>query len=221
MPTKSPTQEAPVAAEEQCDLGTQYYLKENYARAKELYIQAAAQGDAMAKYNLGIMYARGRGVKQNDKQGNDKQAVEWYTKAAEQGHPKALYNLELRSKVDRHDTGIYHKVNSTLSTLWPKPPPSYEVVEAAPPSYEVVAAAATPPPSYKEAANGIELPKIPLRELETIKAIPIGPGINLVPKESDLAEQLPQEPQGNVRDTKFAAATPDAHTVRPYTHRSP
>ena len=44
-------------------------------------IQAAAeQGDADGKYNLGIMYAQGQGVQQDDQQ-----AVQWYRKAADQG----------------------------------------------------------------------------------------------------------------------------------------
>ena len=40
------------------------------------------------QYNLGAMYANGRGVMPNDKE-----AVEWYRLAAEQGHAKAQYNL--------------------------------------------------------------------------------------------------------------------------------
>ena len=42
----------------------------------------------MAQFNLGLMYANGRGVPQDDSQ-----AVVWYKKAAEQGHPIAQYNL--------------------------------------------------------------------------------------------------------------------------------
>ena len=40
----------------------------------------AEQGDVSAQYNLGIIYANGRGVPENDAE-----AVKWYSKAAEQG----------------------------------------------------------------------------------------------------------------------------------------
>ena len=50
--------------------------------------QAAKQGDASAQYNLGVMYAQGKGVAQDDKQ-----AVAWHRKAAEQGDAMAQFNL--------------------------------------------------------------------------------------------------------------------------------
>jgi TPR repeat protein len=50
--------------------------------------EAAEEGYAKAQYNLGVMYAIGSGVPENDAK-----AVEWYTKAAEQEHAKAQYNL--------------------------------------------------------------------------------------------------------------------------------
>ena len=49
---------------------------------------AAERGDADAQYNLGMMYADGRGVPQDDTT-----AVEWFQKAAEQGHALAQKNL--------------------------------------------------------------------------------------------------------------------------------
>ena len=48
----------------------------------------AEQGYADAQYNLGLMYANGEGVIEDDKL-----AVEWYTKAAMQGGAAAQYNL--------------------------------------------------------------------------------------------------------------------------------
>ncbi|MFT6908978.1 MAG: TPR repeat protein [Oleiphilaceae bacterium] len=51
-------------------------------------IKSAKQGDAPAQFNLGIMYDKGKGVAQDDKQ-----AAIWYRKAAEQGHALAQYNL--------------------------------------------------------------------------------------------------------------------------------
>ena len=45
---------------------------------------AAAPKDARAQYNLGVKYANGRGVRQDDEE-----AVKWYRLAAEQGHARA------------------------------------------------------------------------------------------------------------------------------------
>ena len=48
----------------------------------------ADQGHAGAQYNLGLMYANGRGVVEDDAE-----AVRWYRLAADQGHADAQYNL--------------------------------------------------------------------------------------------------------------------------------
>ena len=46
------------------------------------------EGTAWARYNLGLMYATGRGVPQDHAE-----AVRWYRLAAEQGHAGAQFNL--------------------------------------------------------------------------------------------------------------------------------
>src|SRR5664280_345044 len=50
----------------------------------------AEQGDAEAQNNLGMMYANGKGVVQDDKQ-----AAFWFRKAAEQGYAEAQLILGL------------------------------------------------------------------------------------------------------------------------------
>ncbi|MDE0835771.1 MAG: tetratricopeptide repeat protein [Akkermansiaceae bacterium] len=50
--------------------------------------ERAEQGDADAQCNLGVMYANGEGVPEDDAE-----AVKWFRKAAEQGHADAQYNL--------------------------------------------------------------------------------------------------------------------------------
>ena len=50
--------------------------------------QRADQGDANAQFNLGVMYASGLGVPQDDVQ-----AAAWYRQAADQGHADAQYYL--------------------------------------------------------------------------------------------------------------------------------
>ena len=49
---------------------------------------AAEQGVARAQYNLGLMYANGRGVPEDDAE-----AVRWWRLAAEQGYAAAQNNL--------------------------------------------------------------------------------------------------------------------------------
>lgn len=51
----------------------------------------AKAGNAIAQYNLGVMYANGEGVSRDYKQ-----ATNWYTKAAEQGYARAQFNLGLQ-----------------------------------------------------------------------------------------------------------------------------
>ena len=63
-------------------------LQRDMDKVVELWKQAAAQHYALAQYNLGITYAHGRGVPQNDTT-----AVKWYEKAAEQGDAGAQFNL--------------------------------------------------------------------------------------------------------------------------------
>ena len=48
----------------------------------------AEQGDAVAQYNLGVMYRIGRGVPKDDKA-----AVKWWRLTADQGDAEAQYNL--------------------------------------------------------------------------------------------------------------------------------
>ena len=48
----------------------------------------AVRGDSRAQYELGVMYAEGRGVKQNYAQ-----AKVWWEKAAAKGHTGGQYNL--------------------------------------------------------------------------------------------------------------------------------
>ena len=62
--------------------------KEIRNHAKDKILELANKGDACAQNNLGLMYAKGRGVARSDEK-----AVEWVLKAAEQGLASAQYNL--------------------------------------------------------------------------------------------------------------------------------
>jgi TPR repeat protein len=64
------------------------YYDGDYATAFKLIKPLAEQGDASAQFNLGVMYAKGEGVIENDKK-----AVKWFRLAAEQGDAEAQNNL--------------------------------------------------------------------------------------------------------------------------------
>ena len=55
----------------------------------ETYRKAAKQNVAAAQYNLGWMYANGKGVEKDEKEG-----IKWFRKAAEQGDEDAKAALK-------------------------------------------------------------------------------------------------------------------------------
>ena len=57
------------------------YHRGDYQQALADFRQLAAQGNAVAEYNLGVMYNDGQGVPQNNAK-----ALKWYRVAAAQGH---------------------------------------------------------------------------------------------------------------------------------------
>ena len=66
-------------------------LEEENTAAEPLTLeQRAVAGDAVAQYNLGVMYYEGQGVEQNFKD-----AAKWFRKAAEQENAIAQINLGL------------------------------------------------------------------------------------------------------------------------------
>ena len=60
-----------------------------YEKAFEYYKQSAHLGDAKAQFNLGCMYAKGKGVEQNMVT-----AMKWAKKAAAQGNENAIAQLQ-------------------------------------------------------------------------------------------------------------------------------
>jgi hypothetical protein len=64
--------------------------EQDQAEAFELYRIAAEQGVAGAQCRLGVMYAEGQGVAQNDRE-----SVRWFQLAAEQGDGEAQAGLGL------------------------------------------------------------------------------------------------------------------------------
>ena len=68
----------------------------------------ANQGAAYAQSNLGVMYATGEGVPENDAE-----AVKWYRKAADQGYAIAQFNLALM-----YDNGEGVPENDAEAVKW-------------------------------------------------------------------------------------------------------
>jgi TPR repeat protein len=66
------------------------YQKGDFLTARQMWKQDAAKGDAHAQYNLGLLYAEGRGVVRNPKA-----AINWWHLAAKSGHTKAQHNLAM------------------------------------------------------------------------------------------------------------------------------
>ena len=70
--------------------GLDAYNHGNYKKAAELFKKVANQGDAQAQYQLGAMYDRGQGVKQDYKK-----AEKLWEKAADQGNAHAQHDLDV------------------------------------------------------------------------------------------------------------------------------
>jgi uncharacterized protein len=64
------------------------HARGDYAKALRLIRPLANDGDASAQFNLGLMYATGQGVQQDNAA-----AALWFRKAAEQGYALAQSNL--------------------------------------------------------------------------------------------------------------------------------
>ncbi|KAG0376435.1 hypothetical protein BGX24_007761, partial [Mortierella sp. AD032] len=76
----------------QVTLGDRYRngdgVDQDYQRAMEWYLKAAAQGNADAHKHIGCLYDQGHGVLRDYAQ-----AADWYLKAAEQGHATAQNSI--------------------------------------------------------------------------------------------------------------------------------
>jgi len=76
----------PVFADFQAGLDA--YQKGDYVGAAKEWRPLAEGGDAVAQYNLGLLYLDGHGVPQNPAE-----AANWFRRAAEQDYTEAQHNL--------------------------------------------------------------------------------------------------------------------------------
>jgi TPR repeat protein len=68
--------------------GLEAFDRNDFTTAYNEWLPIAQNGDANAQFNIGLLYAMGKGVSQDAAK-----AAEWYRKAAEQGVAAAEYNL--------------------------------------------------------------------------------------------------------------------------------
>jgi hypothetical protein len=73
----------------------------------ELY-SSALRGDKIAQFQVGVLYERGKGIEQNQRQ-----ASQWYEKSALQGHVDAQYNIALM-----YATGRGIEKNERIAMMW-------------------------------------------------------------------------------------------------------
>lgn len=71
--------------------GLEAYKSGKYAVALQHWGSLAAQGEPRAQYAIGLIYDKGKGVRQNKET-----AVNWYRKAAEGGLARAQYSMGMR-----------------------------------------------------------------------------------------------------------------------------
>lgn len=71
------------------DRGVQAAVRADYLTALGIFQIHAAQGEASAQYNLGLLYLHGLGVP-----ANALQAEYWFRQSAVQGYPQAKVALE-------------------------------------------------------------------------------------------------------------------------------
>jgi TPR repeat protein len=68
--------------------GMEAYQEKDYVKAIQLWRPLAETGDATAQYQIGTLYAEGKGVARDDVI-----AASWFRKAAEKGNANAQYDL--------------------------------------------------------------------------------------------------------------------------------
>jgi len=90
--------------------GLDCYHAEDYKSAFNYFLKAADQGHAGAQNALGVMYAKGMGVVQNDNQ-----AVYWLRKAADQGDANAQCTLGI---IYANGMGVVQNDKQAVYWLW-------------------------------------------------------------------------------------------------------
>jgi uncharacterized protein len=88
--------------------GIAAYRENDYIKALELWRPLAEKGNPAAQYQLGTLYAEGKGVVQDDAA-----AATWFQRAAEQGDAAAQYNLAVS-----YGEGLGVKQDDAMAAKW-------------------------------------------------------------------------------------------------------
>ena len=83
------------------------YDSGHYAKARELWLPMAEQGDPTAQYNIATLYRLGRGVR-----ADPVVATEWYQRAALLGHARSQVNL---GRLYLSGTGVQRNILTAIS----------------------------------------------------------------------------------------------------------
>jgi len=94
-------------------------VPQNYREALKWYRKAADQGNAIAQYNIGSMYATGHGVPQDDVT-----AHLWFSLSAAQGDEDAAKNRDL---IARRMTLAQIGEAQKLAREWKPRPPEHQL----------------------------------------------------------------------------------------------
>ena len=81
---------------QQFQQGLTAYEQSDYQTAFKLWLSLAEQGNASAQFNLGVMYAKGQGVRQDKGQ-----AKEWFGKACDNGYQDGCENYGKLNRGER------------------------------------------------------------------------------------------------------------------------
>jgi uncharacterized protein len=90
--------------------GAKFYSAGDFKAAFREFLASANDGNSRAQFGLGVIYHKGKGVKQD----HDK-AIEWYKKAAEQGHATAQNNLGI---MYRRGDGVARNPREAFTWVW-------------------------------------------------------------------------------------------------------
>ncbi|MBO60721.1 MAG: hypothetical protein CMO63_01945 [Verrucomicrobiales bacterium] len=88
-----PAQKTPTDTEGRIKLAYEYYRKQDFKKAAELFLKAASKGNPEAQFALGVMHQNGQGVPINFME-----AAKWYEKSARQDNPLAQHLIGLAYK---------------------------------------------------------------------------------------------------------------------------
>ncbi len=89
------------------DTAVTEYNQGNYIKALDAFYVLAKEGHPKAQFNVGLIYANGKGVNKDSYQ-----AMVWYKKAAKQGNAAAQYNLAklISQRPDKEDPRALERI---------------------------------------------------------------------------------------------------------------